>query len=107
MASKEKNLEQQNTINPYLYAYYGKLDLSDLNRADYKRFIKHIKDLPQYDGEGERTVFFKIVDIVPKREEDIEKCKKFNAIQGQKVMKLMVEMINKTGRYTAEWTKPD
>lgn len=100
-------MEVKNTINPYLYAYYGKLDLSHLERSDYRRFVKHIKDLPQFDGEGERTIFFKIVDMMPKREEDIEKCKKFNALQGQKVMNQMLKMINMTGQYTAEWTKKD
>jgi DNA-directed RNA polymerase subunit F len=98
-------MEQQNKINPFLYAYYGRLDLSHLERADYRRFVKHIKDLPQYDGEGERTIFFKIVDMMPRKVEDIERCKKFNALQGQKVMNQMVKMINATGQYTAEWTK--
>lgn len=93
----------KDSINPYLYAYYGKLDLSKLSRSEYRRFIKHIRTLPQFDGEGERTVFFKIVEKIPKSKEEIEECKAYNKKRGELTMTMMAALINKTNKFKAEW----
>jgi DNA-directed RNA polymerase subunit F len=104
MASEKKNLGFKSKINPSRYAYYGRIELSKISRAEYRRFIKHIISLPQFYGEGERTVFFKIADMIPNNEEEVLNCKEFNEIKGRQIMSNLLNAINKLGNFSAKWT---
>lgn len=95
----------QTTINPARYTYYKQLDLSVLNRTEFRRFIKKIKDTPYYDGNGgleDKIVFFKYAKFKPKKESEVEAYLKVNSNDGASMMNTIYKAIEEFTGYKIE-----
>lgn len=101
-----KNKRVEEKINKARYAYYTQFDLSALNRAEYRRFVKEVRTLKEFDGASgseDKIVFFKYAVHVPKTEEEVELCKIMNERDGKKLFGFMYKSINQLTDYKVEY----
>lgn len=93
-------------VNPALYSAYRQLELEGLKRHEYRRFIKHIKSLPQYDGCGDsanKVVFFKFSTHKPNPINSVSQCKELNEKEATLIMMKLKQTISEFN-YQIEWT---
>ncbi len=84
------------------YAAYRQMELNALSRSEYRRFIKQVKSLPQFDGAGDssdKIVFFKFAHYKPANLETIDYYKKLNETEANKCMDAIGILVNEFTNY--------